>query len=125
MRDLGVVSVLSVRLGAAASPLGAVTVYQPETADGALAARSLTAVAEALTNTALLPLANADGLPAHPLFDDVDFRPVVHQAAGVVMMAKDCEAADALALIRAHAFAVDRSVLDVALAIVDRTLELP
>ncbi|SEP52944.1 ANTAR domain-containing protein [Amycolatopsis saalfeldensis] len=125
IQDLGVVSVSSVRLGGAASPLGAVTVYRSEAADGALLTRSLAAVAEALTNTALLPIAGVEDLLAHPLFDDLDFRPVVHQAAGMVMMAKDCAAEDALALIRAHALAEDRRVLDVSLAIVDRTLDLP
>ena len=126
VQEIGVDTVVSARLGAAASPLGAITVYQPRSDDGALAVRSLSAVAEALTNTALLPILEAeDGLPAHPLFDDVGLRLVVHQAAGVVMTTGNCGAADALSLIRAHAFAAGRSVLDVALAIVDRTLTLP
>lgn len=126
VQEIGVVSVVSARLGAATSPLGAITVYQPQSEDGTLAVGSLSAVAEALTNTALLPIVEAeDGLPAHPLFDDVGLRLVVHQAAGVVMTTGNCGAADALALIRAHAFATGRSVLDVALAIVDRTVVLP
>jgi hypothetical protein len=126
VQEIGVVSVVSARLGAATSPLGAITVYQPQSEDGALAVGSLSAVAEALTNTALLPIVETeDGLPAHPLFDDVGLRLVVHQAAGVVMTTGNCGASDALALIRAHAFAAGRSVLDVALAIVDRTLVLP
>jgi hypothetical protein len=125
IQEIGVASVMSARLGAATSPLGAVTVYQPQV-DGALAAGSLSAVAEALMNTALLPIVEAeDGLPVHPLFDDVGFRLVVHQAAGVVMTTGNCGAADALSLIRAHAFAAGRSVLDVALDIVDRSLVLP
>ncbi|HEY2057976.1 MAG TPA: ANTAR domain-containing protein [Amycolatopsis sp.] len=126
VQEIGVVSVVSARLGAATSPLGAITVYQPGPGDNDLVAGSLTAVAEALTNTALVPIVETgDGLPAHPLFDDVDLRVVVHQATGVVMTTANCGAADALALIRAHAFAAGRSVLDVALAIVDRTLTLP
>jgi hypothetical protein len=126
VQEIGVASVVTARLGAATSPLGAVTVYQPQVDDGALAAGSLSAVAEALTNTALLPIVEAeDGLPVHPLFDDVGRRLVVHQAAGVVMTTGNCGAADALSLIRAHAFAAGQSVLEVALAIVDRSLTLP
>lgn len=127
VRELGVHTVVAARLGGAEAPLGAVTTFRPEleAADGA--ASSLRAVAEALTATVLLTDASAtgdDGVPDHPLFDDVDLMTVVHQAAGVVMTTHDCDLSDALALLRAHAFAQNEPVSAVARAVIDRTVIL-
>ena len=48
----------------------------------------------------------------------------MNQAAGMVSVQCDCGVADALALIRAHAYAEDRSVESVARDIVGRRLRL-
>ncbi|MFJ8913387.1 ANTAR domain-containing protein [Amycolatopsis sp. NPDC102389] len=126
-RELGVRAVVSARLGVAEAPMGTLTAYRLEPEPGPDIARSLESLAEALTTTALNPdvrLDRDDGLPVHPLFGDVDLRVVIHQATGVVMAGRDCTASDALALIRAHAFARDMSVSELARAIVARTYML-
>lgn len=122
--ELGIRSVRTARLGPESAPLGAVTAFsrEPDGGDGA----ALQSVAEALTATALEPAdrPDPDELPAHPLFAELDLRAAVHQAAGMVMVTHGCGFADALALLRAHAFALDRPLTWVALAVVERTLTL-
>ncbi|MEV6912435.1 ANTAR domain-containing protein [Amycolatopsis sp. NPDC051071] len=126
-RELGVRAVVSARLGLRDAPMGTLTAYRTEPEPAAEVARSVGVVAEALTATALHPalrIDGDDGLPVHPLFGDVDIRVVVHQATGVVMATHGCSASDALALIRAHAFARNESVTELALAIVSRNYKL-
>ncbi|QXV61041.1 hypothetical protein CVV72_31300 [Amycolatopsis sp. TNS106] len=127
VREVGVRAVISARLSVAGAPMGTLTAYRSEPEPGIEIARSLESLAEVLTTTALNPevrLDGEDGLPVHPLFGDIDLRVVVHQATGVVMAGRDCTASDALALIRAHAFARDLSVTELAQAIVARTYRL-
>lgn len=50
-------------------------------------------------------------------------RRVVHQATGIVLAQLDVSAADALLIIRGHAFAHGRPVREIATEIVDRTLD--
>jgi signal transduction protein with GAF and PtsI domain len=57
-----------------------------------------------------------------PLVSAADRRAVVHQAVGMVAVQLDCRLDESLARLRAHAFAVDRSVADVARAVVARDL---
>ncbi|GAB3720133.1 hypothetical protein GCM10027598_33450 [Amycolatopsis oliviviridis] len=126
-RELGVRAVVSARLGLPESPLGSLIAYRPEPEPDAAIARSAKVVADVLTDTALHPgtrLDVEDGLPVHPLFGDSDLRVVVHQATGMVMNTHQCTASDALALIRAHAYSLDESVVEVARMIVDRTTSL-
>jgi len=126
-RELGVRAVVSARLGPHEAPVGILTAYRPEPEPDAEIARSTEMVAEALTDTALHPstrLDAVDGLPVHPLFGDVDLQYVVHQATGMVMTTHDCAAPAALALIRAHAYTLDESVIEVARKIVNRTATL-
>ncbi|WP_410655969.1 ANTAR domain-containing protein [Amycolatopsis sp. lyj-112] len=121
---LGVHAVVSARLGRPEAPLGALTAYRPDAASDLVVTSSVATVAGALTATALdlsVAVDAEDGLPAHPLFDDVDLRAVVHQATGMVMTLQECSASDALALLRAHAFARNKTVTEVAVAIVNRT----
>lgn len=81
---------------------------------------------------ALTPLAVPPGFTAGAAADtgwpaviaQADLRPVVHQATGFLSAQRECAPADALALIRAHAFTHDRTVEAVAADIVDRTLRL-
>ncbi|MFE5565627.1 GAF and ANTAR domain-containing protein [Amycolatopsis japonica] len=123
VRELGVRAVVSARLGQRETPLGTLTAYRPEPEPDAEIARSTELVAEALTATALHPdvrLDADDGLPVHPLFGDLDLQVVVHQATGMLMTNQDCDASDALALIRARAYAQDESVMETARKIVNR-----
>ncbi|MEU3624301.1 transcription antitermination regulator [Amycolatopsis coloradensis] len=127
VREIGVRAVVSARLGLDGAPMGSLTAYRSEPTPDAEVARAVGVLAEVLTTTALNPevrLDGDDGLPVHPLFGDIDRRVLVHQATGVVMAGRDCTASDALALIRAHAFARNESVTDLARAIVARTYRL-
>ncbi|MEV7554222.1 ANTAR domain-containing protein [Amycolatopsis sp. NPDC089917] len=118
---------VSARLGLLEAPLGTLIAYRPEPEPDAVVARSTKVVADVLTDTALHPgtlIDVEDGLPLHPLFGDSDLRVVVHQATGMIMSSRQCTASDALALIRAHAYSLDESVIEVARMIVDRTTAL-
>jgi hypothetical protein len=65
-----------------------------------------------------------DALPAGPpLPGPWDERSVIHQAAGMVMAQLAVPAPDALALLRAHAFALDLTLPEVAGQVLDRTLQ--
>ncbi|MFI7116766.1 ANTAR domain-containing protein [Amycolatopsis sp. NPDC049868] len=122
-RELGVRAVVSARLGLREARLGTLTAYRPEPEPDAEIARSTELMAEALTATALHPdtrLDADDGLPVHPLFGDLDLQVVVHQATGMLMTTQDCDASDAIALIRARAYALDESVIETARKIVNR-----
>jgi len=124
--DLGVRAVVVAPLGLPERPLGTLTAYRSDTDPAPEVARAVGTAAAALTTTALLssPRRTEDGLPDHPLFEEVDFRVVVHQATGMVMAVGGRGASDALALIRAQAFLRNESVTEVALAIVNRTLRI-
>ena len=65
---------------------------------------------------------SADQTMAALLTDELDHRPVVHQAAGMVSVQQGCSVADALALLRARAFAQDADIMTVAQQIVDSHL---
>jgi len=52
--------------------------------------------------------------PGLEMFEDDDFQPVLHQAAGALTSREGWDVGDAIELIRAHAFAEDRSVAEVA-----------
>jgi len=58
------------------------------------------------------------------LLTEADVQPVIHQAAGMIAARRGCDVLDALALIRAHAFATGDPTSHVAAAIVDRQLHL-
>jgi hypothetical protein len=54
------------------------------------------------------------GPPSLEMFEDEDFQPTLHQAAGVLYAVQGWALDDAIALIRAHAYAEDRPVAEVA-----------
>jgi transcriptional regulator with GAF, ATPase, and Fis domain len=66
----------------------------------------------------------APGTIAEPFATSIDHRSVVHQASGMVSAQLDIPVADALARVRAHAYAEGRPVNDVARDIVRRQLHL-
>jgi hypothetical protein len=101
--------------------LGALCAYdgRPVIADGTALATGR--IADALTHTVLRTI-QADGFPS--VFEEADYQAVVHQAAGVISVHCDCGITDAEALLRAHAFAEDRPVADVAQDVVQGKLRL-
>lgn len=62
------------------------------------------------------------GVLARELEAGADFRYVVHQAAGMIAVQLGVPVGQALARLRAHAFAVDDDLTEVATAVVERTL---
>jgi len=67
---------------------------------------------------------NDTDLLAGDLDDTASHRAEVHQASGMVAVQLGMEVADAEARLRAHAYAVNRSVVDVARDVVRRRLRL-
>jgi len=66
----------------------------------------------------------APGALASELDRGANLRSIVHQASGMVSVQLDVSVADALARVRAHAYAVGRPIHDVAQDIVSRKLRL-
>jgi len=123
--ELGVQAVLAVPLPPAGS-LGALCAYarQPAITDHAAAAagRIATALATALLQVPYLRDRKGDSaLRRLGLADD---QAVVHQAAGMVSAHCRCSTGDALALLRARAFADGQPVGQVAHAVVHHGLRL-
>ncbi|WP_406343795.1 GAF and ANTAR domain-containing protein [Streptomyces sp. NBC_00648] len=100
--SLGIASVAAVPLQTQDSCIGSLTAFDPRPAEARPA--RLAEVAEALIRIVLLdPDADPD------LYGGTDMRATVHQAAGMVSAQVGCSVADALALIKARAFAEDVS----------------
>jgi hypothetical protein len=118
---LGVRSVAAAPLTTSNGCLGALTVFDPGAKDRSVAV--LRAVADALVATALLVPEDADPLDV-PLVAAADHRPVVHQASGMVAEQLGCTAVDALAVLRARAFAEDEPITAIATEVVRRRLRL-
>ncbi|MFI6621410.1 GAF and ANTAR domain-containing protein [Streptomyces sp. NPDC050528] len=115
--SLGITLVAAVPLRTQDSCIGALTVFDPRPADARPA--HLAEVAEALTRIVLLdPDADPD------LYGGTDVRATVQQATGVLSARIGCSVADALALIKARAFAEDVSPDAVALQILHGHLKL-
>jgi hypothetical protein len=58
------------------------------------------------------------------MFDDADFLASVHQAAGIVSVQLACQTTDAVALLRARAFADDLPVETLARSVIRRDIQL-
>ncbi|MER5951372.1 GAF and ANTAR domain-containing protein [Streptomyces sp. NPDC001904] len=113
--DIG--HVVAVPLEAPGECIGALAVFDPPSQSESTARFSR--IADALARSVLL---GGDAVPG--LFGGIDYRAVVHQAAGVVAVQVDCSVADALELVKARAFADGRPIGDVARDIVNRQLKL-
>jgi hypothetical protein len=84
------------------------------------------ALAEVLTETVLSLQDDAPaGMLAPGLDDAVKYRAEIYQASGMVAIQLSIPTSEALLRIRAHAFANDLSVAEVASQIVSRRLRLP
>jgi hypothetical protein len=143
--SLGIYAAAAVPLGVPDQCLGALTVFSLHPAEH-LGTESLGTVADALTHTMLLSGERAYGgtvqaggdesgsggraghiaaeLSQLPLPDEGDHLAIVHQAAGMVAGERGCGIGDALAIIRARAFADSKPVEEIAAEVVSRELAL-
>jgi len=124
--ELGVRAVLAVPLPPAGS-LGALCAYtrQPAITDDAVAAAGRIAAALTRALATVAPYQRySKGDSALRRFGLTDDQAVVHQAAGMVSAHSHCTIGDALALLRARAFADGQPVEQVALAVVHDGLRL-
>ncbi|MEU6147988.1 ANTAR domain-containing protein [Streptomyces sp. NPDC047081] len=96
--ELGIGEVAAVPLSLSGTCVGALAVFDP--APGVVDSATFTDLADAITRSMIL---GTDGDPG--LYDDLDLRALVHQAAGMVSVQLDCSVPDALEMIKAHAFA--------------------
>ncbi|CAM5521542.1 ANTAR domain-containing protein OS=Streptomyces alboniger OX=132473 GN=CP975_27945 PE=4 SV=1 [Streptomyces alboniger] len=114
---LGITSVAAVPLGTGDSCIGALAVFDPR--PGLAETACLTEVAAALTRIVLL------GPDADPeLYGGTNHRESVQQAAGMLSVRLGCRVDDALALIKARAFAEEMSPETVARRVVRGDLHL-
>ena len=114
---LGVAEVAAVPLAVSGNCFGGLAVFDP--APGSIGASAFTEVAGALISGVLL---GPDGDPE--LYGGLEHRDALHLAAGMVSVQADCGVTDALALIRARAFAVGEPLTAVANRIVSGELRL-
>lgn len=124
--ELGTRGVFALPLNAGSKCIGVLTLYHdvagpfsPEQrADGLV-------VADALTRSMIETQSrNETDLLAAELDDAASHRAEVHQASGMVAVQLGVGVADAEARLRAHAYAANRSVVDVARDVVERRLRL-
>ena len=105
---------------------GSLTAVGPPMPDQRGDLRGLQEVAGALDQGILRSPHVAPGpdpeLPGLEMFEQADYQPALHQAAGALHVRLGCNVDDALALIRAHAYAEDRSVAEVAHDVLARRL---
>jgi hypothetical protein len=126
-RTCGIGAAFAYPLSAAGATVGVLTLYQH--AEGALSSAQQddsVALVGVLTETVLSLQDDAPlGTLAPGLDDAVRYRAQIHQASGMVAIQLGVPATEALVRIRAHAFASDQTVADVAALIVARRLRLP
>jgi hypothetical protein len=124
LERLGIHAVAAVPVGQIGVPLGALILFGPHQHDDFDSLLLLGATVAAM----LVPDQESDStdeyLPQSPLLVEADHRAVVHQAAGVLSVQISCTVSDALALIRARAFADDISIESIASDIVEHRLRL-
>ena len=117
--ELGVRAVAAVPVDLGCTYLGgALTVIGATPPTWTANACGLCEVAEALAHTVLqapdLVVDDGAGVPGLAVFETQDFQPALHQAAGLLHAREGWDIDSAVALIRAHAFAEDRPVTEVA-----------
>lgn len=123
--DAGLAAIFAFPLQVGAIRMGVLDLYR-DTA-GNLGDEDLTvalAFADAAT-AVLLHLQDQAGADEglHPQLEDaLGYRPEVHQATGMISVQAAVGLTESLLLLRAHAFAADRSILDVARDVVARVL---
>ena len=122
----GVVGIFGFPLLVRGTRLGALDLYSDRAGDlrpeqfadaGSMAAIAARAILDLQADA-------APGALASELDAGVRLRSVVHQASGMVSVQLDLPVGDALARVRAHAYATGRPIHDVAQDVVDRRLRL-
>jgi hypothetical protein len=119
LAGLGVQAVIAVPLQPPAC-LGAVCGYASQPAISDHTVLTISGIADALPlilAQARHDLLGADGTAPLPLLDEADFLAVIHQAAGMVSQQCGCGISDALALLRARAFATGLRADEVAASV--------
>ncbi|MCQ4207134.1 GAF domain-containing protein [Streptomyces longispororuber] len=117
IESLGIGRVVAVPLQVPGDCVGALAVFDPRSATTDIT--RFVWVADALTRSFILGRDAGDGL-----LGEIDHRPEVHQAAGMVSVQMGCHVSDALELVKARAFADSRTVGEVARDIVAGLLKL-
>lgn len=120
---VGAIYALPMRIGTAS--FGALDVYRDS--PGLLTPQMLADAQQYadLATALVLDLRAGASEGVSALLDELfENRLVIHQATGMVAVQLDTSVTEALVAIRAHAYASDRPVADIARAIVDRTLRL-
>ncbi|HUP71766.1 MAG TPA: GAF and ANTAR domain-containing protein [Acidimicrobiales bacterium] len=125
-RDSGVEAVFAYPLTAARSKVGVLTLYQDQPGDLTRDQRDNSeALADILAHTILgMQAAAPPGMLPVELDEAVAHRAEVHQASGMVAIQLQVPVVEALAALRAHAFAQDRALADVAADVVAHRLRL-
>lgn len=125
--ELGVRAVVAMPIRFPTVRLGALCGFdsRPKLPEGVTASadRVADALAHAVLDTAQTTETTDDG-PILPLFDEADYRDVVHQAVGMVSAQCECGLRDATAMLRARSFADGLPVDEIAERIVAGTLRL-
>jgi hypothetical protein len=126
---LGIGAVAAVPVSVCGLPLGALTEFGRADSPRRIAMEPLLAAADALALSLVSEQDAGDpdsrgAADLTALFGEADRWAVVHQAAGVVSVQFGCSVKDALALIRARAFADGEPVGAIASAIMHRRLRL-
>ncbi|WP_306332235.1 GAF and ANTAR domain-containing protein [Streptomyces sp. KL118A] len=112
LTSLGITSVLAVPLETETGCFGSLSVFGPR--PGLVGSADLAEITAALTRIVLL------GPDADPeLYGGTDHREAVQQASGVLSVRVDCSIGDALALIKARAFAEGTTTEAIARRILD------
>jgi hypothetical protein len=119
---LGVRRLAAVPIEIGRTPVGALTVYEPGVNRGATDLDLLRTIAGTLRRIALA--GDANPIDRGPLLADADWHDVVHQATGIVAVQRGCSLSDALAVIKARAFAADLPVDELAADLVARRIRL-
>ena len=119
---LGVRRLAAVPIEIGRRSVGALTVYEPGINRGVADIELLRTIAGSLHRIALT--GDASATDRYPLFSEADWHDVVHQATGIVAVQRGCSLADALAVIKARAFATDVPVDELAEDLVARRIRL-
>jgi len=115
--ELGVHAVIAAPLRVSKACFGALCAYDRGPGIAVSAAAGAEVMADAMAQSVL-----DGGIPGPPADDG--FQPLVHQAAGMIAVYHDCDISDAEVLLRAHAFAENRPVADVASDVTERRTRL-
>jgi hypothetical protein len=124
--DAGVTAIFAFPLALGAARFGVLTLFKelPGRLDSTTTTACL-ALAEAATRGLLSSVDGRHNGSIDPgLADQLEFRTEIHQAQGMLMVALGTDLTDALARMRAHAFATDRPLLVVATDILGGRSEL-